>query len=267
MIMHRSMTIAATMATLLASLSAAEDYKPTLPAGMIAGPGTGRLLKPGDPAVIDHDPSAAGATSSDALEALLKFRLANDQVGVKELIDSGQVFALEPATPCLVIAPHLAPAPRSRTTSVQGFARGLQSAATRAGGPKPFETIEVRIQAGPLKGKALFVPVLGVASLVPDPVIAKARKDREEREEIDARQAALAISQGAAKVRKDARDKEATAKALAGRPASLLSIARNFERDGKTALAWENYRKVITDFPGTPQAREAAERIKALTGK
>jgi hypothetical protein len=48
---------------------------------------------------------------------------------------------------------------------------------------------------------------------------------------------------------------------------SGLTIAKNLEKSGKreAALGW--YRRVAKDYPGTPQAKEAAARVKALGGK
>jgi hypothetical protein len=51
------------------------------------------------------------------------------------------------------------------------------------------------------------------------------------------------------------------------RAATLLRSAQNLEKAGKAAGASAMYRQVVKDFPGTPQARSAAERLKALGGK
>ena len=57
--------------------------------------------------------------------------------------------------------------------------------------------------------------------------------------------------------------KTAAAK-LANRAATLLRIAQNLEKDGKSTAALKNFRQIVKDFPGTPAAKTAAERIKAL---
>ena len=49
--------------------------------------------------------------------------------------------------------------------------------------------------------------------------------------------------------------------------ATLLRIAQNLEKDGKTDAALKNFRQIVKDFAGTPAAKTAAERIKALDGQ
>ena len=48
------------------------------------------------------------------------------------------------------------------------------------------------------------------------------------------------------------------------RAASQLKIAQNLEKTGKTAAALKYYKQIVKDYPGTPQAKTAAARIKAL---
>jgi len=48
------------------------------------------------------------------------------------------------------------------------------------------------------------------------------------------------------------------------RAASALRIGANLEKSGKTAAAVKQYRQVIADFPGTPSAKTAAERIRSI---
>jgi YHS domain-containing protein len=62
--------------------------------------------------------------------------------------------------------------------------------------------------------------------------------------------------------KKDA-GKTAAAK-LANRAATLLRISQNLEKDGKSAAALKSFRQIVKDFPRTPAAKTAAERIKAL---
>jgi YHS domain-containing protein len=64
------------------------------------------------------------------------------------------------------------------------------------------------------------------------------------------------------KTKKDA-GKTAAAK-LANRAATLLRIGQNLEKDDKSDAALKNFRQIVKDFPGTPAAKTAAERIKAL---
>jgi hypothetical protein len=48
---------------------------------------------------------------------------------------------------------------------------------------------------------------------------------------------------------------------------TLLKAGRNLEGLKKYPAALGYYRKVVKDFPGTPEAKAAAERVKALTVK
>ena len=52
-----------------------------------------------------------------------------------------------------------------------------------------------------------------------------------------------------------------------GQVATLLKLGQNLERAKKIDAALEYYRQVVKDFPRTPQAKTATDRIKALTGK
>lgn len=49
------------------------------------------------------------------------------------------------------------------------------------------------------------------------------------------------------------------------RAASLLQVAQNLEKIGKTAAALQNYREIIEDHPDSPSAKIARERVKALS--
>lgn len=46
---------------------------------------------------------------------------------------------------------------------------------------------------------------------------------------------------------------------------TLLKAAENLERAGKLAGAAEHYRRVVKEYPGSPQAVKSAARIKALS--
>ena len=50
----------------------------------------------------------------------------------------------------------------------------------------------------------------------------------------------------------------------AARAATLLRLGRTLERAGKTEQALSNYRQIVKNFPDTPSAKTAAERIKEL---
>jgi YHS domain-containing protein len=62
---------------------------------------------------------------------------------------------------------------------------------------------------------------------------------------------------------KNSTDKSAAAKRIS-RAATLLQIAQNLENHGKAEAALKNFKQIVKDFPGTPAAKTAAERIKAL---
>jgi YHS domain-containing protein len=57
--------------------------------------------------------------------------------------------------------------------------------------------------------------------------------------------------------------KTSAAKATA-RAATLVRLGRALERSGKTEQALANYRQVVKDYPDTPSAKTATERIKIL---
>ena len=57
---------------------------------------------------------------------------------------------------------------------------------------------------------------------------------------------------------------KAPAAKAATRAATILRLGRALERAGKTDQALHNYRQVVKDFPDTPSAKVAAERIKEL---
>jgi YHS domain-containing protein len=69
-------------------------------------------------------------------------------------------------------------------------------------------------------------------------------------------------------------DEEATDDAPATKPAAKASkaaqwlrLGENLEKSGKNAAALQYYRDVVKTYAGTPEAKSAAERIKALGGK
>ena len=50
----------------------------------------------------------------------------------------------------------------------------------------------------------------------------------------------------------------------AAKAASILRLGQALERSGKTAGALDYYRRVTKEYPDTPQAKTAADRLKAL---
>lgn len=58
--------------------------------------------------------------------------------------------------------------------------------------------------------------------------------------------------------------KKAPPSSTANRAAGLLRIGQNLEKSGKTDVALGYYRRIVKDFAGTPAAKTAGQRIKAL---
>lgn len=61
--------------------------------------------------------------------------------------------------------------------------------------------------------------------------------------------------------------KSAAPQKTATRAATALRIAQNLEKSGRADPALKSYRQVVKDYPGSPQAKTAAERIKILEKK
>ena len=57
-----------------------------------------------------------------------------------------------------------------------------------------------------------------------------------------------------------------TASKQSARAATLLRLGQSLEKTGKTTAALSYFRQIVKDFPATPAAKTAAERIKALDG-
>ena len=51
---------------------------------------------------------------------------------------------------------------------------------------------------------------------------------------------------------------------LAAKAATALRFAQNLEKSGKSAAALKSYKQIVKDYPGTPSARVASQRIKAI---
>jgi len=64
---------------------------------------------------------------------------------------------------------------------------------------------------------------------------------------------------------KDQPDSPPAKDSTVDRAASLLRVAQNLEKIGKTAAALENYREILEDYPDSPSAKTARARVKALS--
>jgi hypothetical protein len=94
---------------------------------------------------------------------------------------------------------------------------------------------------------------------------AETSKNAEKREATTDSATALAKKQTSAANKKGADQSVASKKAA--RAATLLKLGQNLEKAGKTTAALGYFRQVAKDFAGTPAAKTAAERIKALGGQ
>jgi hypothetical protein len=252
--MRRPMVVAASMAMLWVSLALCQPYDDRdTPKGeaanLVPTPGLAYWAQPGEDAEI-YDPNTPAGISLDAFRDCLKFRAANDTIGLEEYSKKKLGFTLALGTKLRVIRTHLRYVDMTSISADQ-YAKEVQAAVGAP--PKPAEAVEVRVLDGEHKGKALFVS-LGSVALMRSNADELVRKRRAE--EVAAKDSAKRASKEAAKA------KQATPEA---RAASLLNIASNLEKSGKTKAALENYRKVVKDFPDTPAAVEASDRIKALT--
>ncbi len=48
------------------------------------------------------------------------------------------------------------------------------------------------------------------------------------------------------------------------RAAGLLQVGQNLEKSGKSSLALGYYKRIVKDYPDTPAAKTAKQRIKAI---
>jgi hypothetical protein len=170
------MVVATSLLLCLSSLSFSDDYRPSIPAGMVARKGTGRTAKAGERGVI-YTQQAPSAVSSFDLEELLKYIKAGDQVGIETMVRSRRAFRLPAATPFLLIDSHLSTGDTgSYSVKSSDFARSV--AASGAAQPAALETLEVRVLEGPLKDKALFIAVDDGARLFAAPPAPKPSKGK-----------------------------------------------------------------------------------------
>jgi hypothetical protein len=98
-----------------------------------------------------------------------KFREANDQVGLDQMLKAGQVIRLGKGDQALVLRYYGAGKPKfvSRTMSMDEFFNRLQT----AGPAQPPETspVEVRVQSGEKKGLVVFLSDDGIGRLISNP--------------------------------------------------------------------------------------------------
>lgn len=168
-----------------------------------------------------------------------KFAEARDTVGTNDLYARKAVVKLPKGTKVLIVKRYR---PESRSFT---YSQSIDSAASSAiqqalDGPpkKELYPVEVRVLDGELKGQIRFIPEDSVASLIEAPR-PKPTKPAYTPKEADPAKVA----------------------------ATMLRSAQSLERAKKIPGALNIYRDVVKNHPKTPEAKVAAERIKAIEGK
>jgi hypothetical protein len=184
------------------------------------------------------------ATTPAAFREYVKAEAMEDKKRVSELEKEEKVLVIdEDETPVVVLAVE----PVAIPVSVEE--RGVRGVGATAVG--------VRILDGPHKGLVLITTAGLVARLRDAPEKTKGRRASATSKKKSPKTAAAKKPAVAAPKTADP----------AARAASLLRLGQSLEKSGKSAGALEYYRKVVKDYPGTPQAKTASARIEALGGK
>jgi hypothetical protein len=171
------------------------------------------------------------SVSSDylAYRAFNKALAAKDREGYRELEDQGKLASVRTGSKVRILEFHEFPA--------DGDIR---------------DAIEVRVLNGPLEGKRVCVLESRVVRLIQKEAPAKA---------------AQAPPPKPAPTEGDDEDKHEPVKLSpqrSNRATTLLTVARNLEKSGKSEGAVAQYRRIMKEFPGSAEAETAAERIRAL---
>lgn len=200
------------------------------------------IPKEGDKAEIVV-PDTPACVDRGAFQDLAKFLKAGDRVGVDRLLGAKDVVKVPRGVSVLILRRFR---PERSTTvgrsySPAEYAQLLQNKALAPQDETNYP-LEVRILDGDLGGSVRFVPEACVARMIPIPT--QARKPRKI-------------------VRPPAPTKPADPAAKAE---TALGMARGLEKAKKPAAALKYYRQVLKDYPGSPQAKTAQERIKTLEG-
>jgi hypothetical protein len=154
-----------------------------LPATAFQGEGgTKRPLPPGVPEMIPDpewepkagDVAAVTADSSAFIDLgnyarFKKFREANDQVGLDQMLKAGHAIRLAKGDEALVLRYYGAGKPKfvSRTMSMDGFFNRLQTAGPAQ--PQEISPVEVRVQSGEKKGLVVFLSDDGLGRMISNP--------------------------------------------------------------------------------------------------
>jgi hypothetical protein len=191
--------------------------------------------KAGDQAEIQED-NAPAIWNDRTYRDFAKSLEAGDTVGINKLTAQKMLVRLAKGTQVLILKRYRPESSRGPWTIGNAIQTALDGP-----GPRGKYPLEVRVIDGPHKDQVWFVPEESVAHMIPAPQ---------------------------PKTRKSARKPAPAAKPVdpAVRATTLLRSARNLEEARKNAGALTLYRSVVQDYPGTPQAATASERIKVLGG-
>ncbi len=186
-------------------------------------------------------------TTPEVFLEYLKAEAMENAKRSEQLEKEGKVLVLDDETPATIMA----------IDPVQVLLQTKQVEAENAGVGFGVQTasdvaVTVRILDGPHKGKLLYTSIDNITRFKMEDDTAKGRRGSKKKTMVKQPKSAMGAPQ-------PAKPLDATAKA-----ASLLRLAQNLEKSGKRSGALEFYRKVITQYPNTPGAKTASERIKAL---
>jgi hypothetical protein len=161
---------------------------------------------------------------------------AGDTVGINKLTEQKMLVRLAKGTQVLILKRY-----RSESSSGPWTIGNAIQTALDGPGPRGRYPLEVRVIDGPHKDQVWFVPEESVAHMVPAPQ---------------------------PKTRKPVRKPAPVSKPIdpSTRATTLLRSAQSLEVARKNAGALTLYRQLVKDYPSTPQAAAASERIKALGG-
>lgn len=194
--------------------------------------------RPGDRAtvLVANTPACANLA---CYEEFVKFAAANDPVGLDSYLRRGLVKMLSRGTAVLVLKRYKTEAPTViQPISPGGLPEGPPAVVLNSPVSEADSPLEVRILDGEFKDQVRIVPERFVAELIAAPPLRVADKPKP-----------------------TADLKPVTPE---GRATSLLLAGEDLKKAGKIQGALEHYRRVVEEYPGTPQAKTAAERIGAL---
>lgn len=216
-------------------------------------PDPGAKVEPGHRLVVTKDETPAGITE-EHLDYLRKHLSAGDKIGIDRLLKDGGAIKLPKGTDVLVLRNlRPAPAPPRLRSGLSGdqVRRRLQDAALNQSADRTDYPVEVRIQGGPLKDKAMFVPESSIAPL----------KTLERPRTFTHRFGGKKGSRYEAFRRPAVNPGSDDPSSMA---AAMLEAGERAERKGNLQDAVGAYWFTMTEHSDLPQAAVAAERLKAM---